>query len=128
MTGGRGTGERDTEFSAFYRRERDGIARALAVALTDVRLAGEATDEAMARAYARWRSIGTYDNPAGWVYRVGHNWGRSQLRRRRFRSPQPVPDRGQEDSEPTDGALWRAVALLPPQQRAVVALRFGLDW
>ncbi|MPZ73944.1 MAG: RNA polymerase sigma factor, partial [Nitriliruptorales bacterium] len=120
--------DRDADFSAFYGRERQGIARALAVTLSDAQLGAEAADEAMARAYARWRSVASYDNPAAWVYRVGHNWALSQLRRRRFRADQPVPDRSLKDPEPTDAALWSAVAALPPQQRAVVVLRFGLDW
>ena len=43
----------------------------------------------MVRAYARWDKIGAYDNPGGWVYRVGLNWARSA--RRRFTACAPVP-------------------------------------
>ena len=69
------------DFEAFYRDGYADIARALAVTLGDLDLAQEATDEAMVRAYVRWQKIGAYDNPGGWVYRVGLNWARSARRR-----------------------------------------------
>ncbi len=61
-------------FAAFYRSDYANVARALSYTLGDVDLGREATDEAMARAYARWSKIREYDSPAGWVYRVGLNW------------------------------------------------------
>ena len=69
------------DFETFYRDGYADIARALTVTLGDLDLAQEATDEAMVRAYVRWDKIGAYDNPGGWVYRVGLNWARSARRR-----------------------------------------------
>ena len=69
------------DFETFYRDGYADIARALTVTLGNLDLAQEATDEAMVRAYARWDKIGAYDNPGGWVYRVGLNWARSTRRR-----------------------------------------------
>jgi hypothetical protein len=68
-------------FAAFYRSDYANVARALSYTLGDVDLGREATDEAMARAYARWAKIADYDSPAGWVYRVGLNWAYSTRRR-----------------------------------------------
>jgi DNA-directed RNA polymerase specialized sigma24 family protein len=67
-------------FESFYRGQVDTVYRALALTLTDSGLAREATDEAMLRAYARWPIVGGYDNPSGWVYRVGLNWATSRWR------------------------------------------------
>jgi hypothetical protein len=65
------------DFESFYRDAYADIARALTVTLGNLDLAQEATDEAMVRAYARWDKIRSYDNPGGWVYRVGPT-GRGQ--------------------------------------------------
>lgn len=115
-------------FEDFYAHEQRDLYRALAFSLGDAALAAEAVDEAMARAYARWRKVGAYDNPAGWVYRVALNWARNRFRSRRRISDAGVPDVGRHDPEPVDPALWRAVASLPVAQRDVVVLRFQLDW
>src|SRR5438128_2155222 len=69
-------------FEDFYATARPSIARALALALGDVDLATEATDEALARAYERWPLVSRLDRPEGWVYRVAMNWALSVLRRR----------------------------------------------
>jgi RNA polymerase sigma factor (sigma-70 family) len=115
----------DARFSDFYRRRLRPVAEALALTLGDTHLAAEAADEAMVRAYQRWDKVGTYANPEGWVYRVGLNWARSFLRRRR-RAPQPfgagfVPE--QQSSEPS---VVEALKALDVDQRAVVVCRFYL--
>ena len=121
---------RTTDFDGFYRLQRPALYRALALALSDADLAAEAVDEGMVRAYQRWRRIRDYDNPAGWVYRVGLNWGISHARRGRRSVPVATV---RDDSvvaavDPPDPDLVAAIAALPPQQRAVVVARFHLDW
>lgn len=114
-------------FSAFYRDAWPGVARALAVALGDRDLAIEATDEAMARAYPRWKKLSSYDNPGAWVYRVGLNWARS-YRRRLARRP-PADGRTDVDLPPVgDPAVRAALLSLPIAQRSVVVCRLLLDW
>lgn len=115
-------------FDAFYRRDRDKVAKALALTIGNGALAVEATDEAMARALARWDRIGTYDNPGGWVFRVGLNLARSWLRRRRFE--QELPDSPLvEVHEPDVRAdLDRALATLDVKHRSVVVLRHVLGY
>lgn len=113
-------------FVAFYRVKRDRVARALALTLGDGPLAAEATDEAMARAYQRWGRVGSFDDPAGWVYRVALNWATSVLRRRR-RAPVAPVERDHPDmaavAEPTVRA---ALAQLDVRQRSVIVCRFYL--
>jgi RNA polymerase sigma-70 factor (ECF subfamily) len=76
-------------FEEFYRARGDRVYRAVAVTLGDPELARDATAEAMARAYARWSTVSTVDNPGGWVYRVALNWATSRWRRRRREHPLP---------------------------------------
>jgi RNA polymerase sigma-70 factor (ECF subfamily) len=113
-------------FEVFYRDRWQRIYRAVAVAIRDNDLAKEAVDEAMARAYERWRSVTKMSNPEGWVYRVAMNWATSRLRRRAVRvreletpavtyQPEPEPD------------LVAAVRSLPRRQRDVVIARCLLD-
>lgn len=123
--------ERETQpsalFETFYRSSYTDVARALAYTLGDAELGAEAADEAMARAYPRWEVVGAYDNPAGWVYRVGLNWARSLNRKLARRLPwvevdvatvPPVSDPAVAD------ALWD----LDVDLRSVVVCRLLLDW
>ncbi|MGH9136902.1 MAG: RNA polymerase sigma factor [Acidimicrobiales bacterium] len=118
----------DTGFEQFYREHRDQIARALALATGNADLGAEAADEAMARALARWDSLDAMRNPAGWVYRVGLNWVRSSLRRRRH-APVVYREAAAADASGIgDTTLDRALAALPLIHRSVVVCRYLLDW
>jgi DNA-directed RNA polymerase specialized sigma24 family protein len=114
-------------FAAFYKAEYANVARALSYTLGDVALGREATDEAMARTYARWSKIRDYDSPAGWVYRVGLNWAYS-TRRRVIRSF-PFTDRVAATEPPiSDPAVADALRRLDVKLRSVVVCRLLLDW
>jgi hypothetical protein len=83
-------------FDAFYRAHVDRVYRALTLTVGDAALGREATDEAMARAYANWARVRTLENPAAWVYRVGFNWAvswRPVTRRLPQRGHRPLPGR-----------------------------------
>jgi DNA-directed RNA polymerase specialized sigma24 family protein len=112
-------------FAEFYRRERDGVARALSLTLGDVDLGAEAADEAMARAYQRWATVGRMESPGGWVFRVGLNWSRSWLRRR-GRAPVPLFDPGPAEHQAAEPDVLVALAELDLAQRSVVVLRLYL--
>jgi DNA-directed RNA polymerase specialized sigma24 family protein len=114
-------------FAAFYRSDYANVARALSYTLGDVDLGREATDEAMARAYARWAKIADYDSPAGWVYRVGLNWAYS-TRRRVMRSLPFVDHGGVVEPPVSDPAIAAALRRLDVKLRAVVVCRLLLDW
>ena len=81
------------EFAPFYTDCYPSVARALGITLGDADLGAEAADEAMARCYSHWAKVRGYDNPAGWVYRVGLNWATSLRRRlaRRFDGARSEP-------------------------------------
>lgn len=117
----------DASFDAFYRAESNGLYRALTVALGNVDLAREATDEGFVRAYQHWRKISRYDNPAGWVYRVSLNWARSRLRKTKR---EVITDDIQQVAAgmSSDPALIDAVQQLPLDFRSVVVLRYLMQW
>lgn len=119
---------KDADFVAFYRRERAPLFRALALTLGDQDLAAEAVDEAMVHAYQRWRRLSDYANPSGWVYRVGLNWAISRIRRSGRRMPVHEAPATADQPQLPDPRLAAAVASLSPRHRAVVVLRFDLDW
>lgn len=114
------------DFADFYRTSYDPVAKALAYALGDVDLGAEAADEAMSRAYARWSKVADYDNPAGWVYRVGLNWARSVHRRLARRLP--FIDRDVVEPPCPDPEIAAALRRLDARHRDVVVCRLLLDW
>lgn len=122
--------ERHTSFEEFYRAEWANLVRAVGFTLGDRELARESTDEAMARAYERWDQVAEMANPAGWTFRVAVNFARNRLRRRFIERNRPprVDGRPLDLDDVADPAIARAVARLPLDQRAVVVLRFYLDW
>jgi len=121
--------ERQEAFENFYRRERDAVLRAVVYALNDRDLAVECIDEAMVRAYERWEELEGGSNPAGWVFRVAVNHGRNRFRRRKVERARAVDREATvPDVDVPDPALHRALSALPFDQRAVVVMRFHLDW
>ncbi|HKX76536.1 MAG TPA: sigma-70 family RNA polymerase sigma factor [Acidimicrobiia bacterium] len=119
---------RHQSFESFYRTQRASVLRALALTLGDRDLAADATDEAMARAFQHWKSVEGFDNQAGWVYRVGLNWARSRLRKRRRELLTDTFPQAPVEVQIKDPDLDRAVKALPLETRAVVVLRHYLDW
>jgi RNA polymerase sigma factor (sigma-70 family) len=68
-------------------------------------------------------------NLRGWLVTIAHRKAIDH-HRARGRAPVPVAEVGEEaftDPDPADGAIWNAVAALPPKQRAAVTLRFASD-
>jgi RNA polymerase sigma-70 factor (ECF subfamily) len=115
-------------FEQFYRDHVDRVHRALALAVGDGAVAREATDEAMARAYARWDRVRRLDNPGGWVFRVGLNWATSWWRKVRRERP-PAEDRHPATAAPDPAGLAARSALerLPAARRTVIVCRVLLD-
>lgn len=115
-------------FETFCAAESDQLARALAIALNNRELGRDAAAEALARAWPRWAEVSEYTNPAGWVYRVGLNWGRSRLRKlRRETSTEVFAERAEPALDPDD-AIASAMRRLSTEHRAVVVGRIFLDW
>lgn len=113
-------------FEAFYEAHYVDVVRALSLTLGDAGWGQEAADEAMTRAFDRWADIATYDNPAGWAYRVGLNWARSWHRKLARRLP--WADDGVALPVAADPTLDQALAMLDIKYRSVVVCRYLLDW
>lgn len=118
-------------FDDFYRTHYESVATALAISLGGQDLGREATDEAMTRAYGKWSTVSRYDNPAGWVYKVGLNWGRSWHRKVATRAAilkRQAPTHVAQMAPTADLALHEAMSQLDPKYRGVVVCRYLLDW
>ena len=117
-------------FEEFCRAEYSSMANALTWSLGGHDLGREAADEAFARAFERWETVGAMGNPAGWVYRVGLNWGRRRLwrgnRERELLTQIPTPDVHHLHYHDPD--LASALADLSFKLRSVVVLRLLLDY
>jgi RNA polymerase sigma-70 factor (ECF subfamily) len=119
----------EERFETWYRAERPRVLAALTIVTGDRDLAMEATDEAFARAYERWRRVSAMTNPTGWLYRVALNQVRRLARRRafesrlRFRLASPPPDA----MVSSDVDLWAAIGALPNRQRHALVLRYVAD-
>ncbi len=86
----------------------------------------EATSEALAYGWEHWDRVGGMDNPIGYLYTVGRNWGRRQFRRKRpaFPAPEVVPV-----EEPlVEPSLPAALAELSERQRVATVLIHGAGW
>lgn len=131
--------DHSASFDEFYRLHAAEIRRSLTLTLGSVDLATEATAEAMARAYARWSTVGGYDRPAAWVHRVALNWATSRWRKQRretLADPAVVSSgadarsggRGGSETAASDHELAAALTRLSVEHRSVVVLRFVHDW
>jgi RNA polymerase sigma-70 factor (ECF subfamily) len=105
---------------------------ALAAAVSGNRaFAEDIASEALGRASARWDVISRYDKPGAWLRRVTFNLAVSR-RRRLVREAQAMLRLGRPEPElppapPEHDEVWAAVATLPRQQRAAVALHYLED-
>ena len=117
-------------FEDFCHADYSSMVNALSWSLGGYDLGREAADEAFARAFERWSSVGAMDNPAGWVYRVGLNWGRRRLwrgnRERELLSLLPTAEVRHLRYQDPD--LAAALAELSIKIRSVVVLRLLLDF
>lgn len=127
LDGGAVIEESARSFDEFYAGARTDIARAIALALGDVDLAADATDEAMARAYERWTTVSRFERPEGWVYRVAMNWALSILRRRR-RSQHRLYEPGDTAVAIRDPDVHAALGELDVKHRSVIVCRHLLGW
>ena len=117
----------DEDFDDLFRTTFEPMVRSLALACGDREVAADAVQDAFIRAYARWRRIGAYDDPAGWVRHVALNRLRDHFRKTE-RGRRAVERLGERDavstapapSEPSD--VLAHVGELPQQQRIAASL------
>ncbi len=111
------------DFETFYRELHPRLVTTLAAVSGDRDLAIDAADEAAARALAHWDQVEVMDKPDGWLYRVGLNYLRRQVRRRGFEQTWLRRQRSQRHVDGPTGEIWNLVADLAPRQREAIVLR-----
>jgi RNA polymerase sigma factor (sigma-70 family) len=115
----------DGDFEELWRSHFSSVARGAFLVTGDTHEAADLAQEAFTRAFQRWRKVSRLERPEAWVHRVAINLAISHRRRkvpRLQRSEEAAPP------EPPDEELTKAFMALTPSQRAVIALRFYLDW
>jgi RNA polymerase sigma-70 factor (ECF subfamily) len=117
----------DDTYYASYRS----VLRAVVLLVPSVEDAHDVTQEAYARALARWDVVGELESPEGWVRRVAMNAAIDLSRRNRSRrsAHRLLAGRG-EAHQPVDGSsidVERAIARLKPAQRQAIVLHYLLD-
>jgi len=130
-------GEGETAGRSWFRSIGDGeLDRAYRLAgllLGDAREAEDAAQDALARAWHQRNSLRSLDSAQAWFDRIVVNICRDRLRRRR--TVRWIPISGAEASTAADpfaaaiarDAMLRHVAVLDPDHRIVVVLRFWAD-
>lgn len=114
------------DFEQLWRAHFGSVARTAFLIVGDAEEASDIAQEAFVRALQHWRKVGKLEKPEGWVHRVATNLALSWRRRKAPVAPQR---RASEPAiEPLDDELLAALMSITPQQRAVIALRFYLDW
>jgi DNA-directed RNA polymerase specialized sigma24 family protein len=109
-------------FTEFVREVEPRLKRAL-VAAFGTEVGVEATRDALAIGWERWDHVQTKPNPAGYLFGVGRNRARRQVRRR---AAFPVPPSNHEPR--VEPALPNALCRLSERQRIAVMLLYGFDW
>lgn len=115
-------------FAEFVRDRHVELLRFAHVLTGDRHLAEDLVQDALERAGVSWRRIRKQDDPEGYVRRTIINRHLNRMRSlRRERLVADPPDVASADVEHEGDHLWRLLARLPRQQRAVLVLRFYLD-
>ncbi len=122
---------RDGEgLESLFRREFAPMVRALTLVAGDPETAADAVQDAFVQAHRHWPRVSRLDNPAAWVKHAATNRVRNQ-RRGQSRMVAALPRLVRSDGgpvEPTERVdVVPALAALPEQQRAAVALYYLLD-
>jgi RNA polymerase sigma-70 factor (ECF subfamily) len=119
--------EHVSQFDALFADHYARLVRALTLVAGDREVAADAVQEAFVRAHLRWRKIGRYDDPIGWVRRVAINQIRDAHRRheRKSRALRRLASRETTVAHPVEpDDFGRLLAALPTQQRAATALYY----
>jgi RNA polymerase sigma-70 factor (sigma-E family) len=116
-------------FDEYVRGRHGELLRFAHVLCGDRHLAADLVQDALERTGMSWKRLRDQDDPEGYVRRIIVNLYLNRWRRmRRERLVEQVPDQPVPESDSRwDTRLWRMLAQLPRQQRAVVVLRFYED-
>lgn len=114
-------------FTEFFEATYPGVVRCVAMSTGSRDLARDASQEAFARLYPRWRRIRDYDRPDLWVRTVALRVARRASRHRADETPIDDPAAGSHVSSPVDKDLRDAITTLPLGQRTAVILFYFED-
>src|SRR5215212_4779374 len=121
----------DREFLDFFADQFWSLRRVGFLLTGDWDQAEELAQEAMARTFAAWSRVRSYDRPAAYARKVLVNRHRSLLRRAVVEARHALTSRPQEWHEPDFGGddlvLWQALQHLSARQRTAIVLRYYLD-
>ncbi len=113
------------DFTDFYESMFSSVTRAVSAYCGDPDVAHEATQEAFARAYARWPRVRDLEYPEGWVTTTALNLSRRQFRRRSTgRSYRTETVSSGPSSDRVDVLV--ALRSLPPRQQEAIVLHYLL--
>ena len=116
-------------FADFVRGRHGDLLRFAHVLCGDRYLAEDLVQDALERVGMAWARIERQDNPEAYVRRTITNRYLNRIRvMRRERLTDSPPETGTAGYEPPDDRLRRLLAGLPRRQRAVIVLRFYLDY
>jgi RNA polymerase sigma-70 factor (ECF subfamily) len=117
-----------TDIESYFRAHYGRLVRTLTVVCGSEEAAADAVQEAFVKAHQRWRTVGQYDDPVGWIRRVAINRLRDD-HRRSVRKERAVTKLAAGETWTVDGPepsaspmLATALAELPKQQRLAIAL------
>jgi RNA polymerase sigma-70 factor (sigma-E family) len=122
---------RDDEFKRFYERMHDRALRTARRLVGSEVVAEDIAAEALARSYAKWKTVRSHPNPDAWLLRVVGNLSIDHMRAQGRRSQIDLGDRPSGDRPDHDAALRvdlaRAVHQLSGRQQEVVVMRYLVD-
>jgi RNA polymerase sigma-70 factor (ECF subfamily) len=118
-------------FEEFFHLERDHLFRVMFVITKNRHEAEDLSQDAFARVWERWDSVGAMENPAGYLHRTAMNLFRNRYRRALLAARRGVGITKQEDAfEVVDDrhVAMQALSSLAPRQRAAIVLTEVLQY
>ena len=121
--------ELETEFEDFVAAASPRLFRAAYAISRDHHHAEDAVQAALVKAYVRWRRIAGTERPEAYVRRMVVNevlsWRRRASSGELPTGALPEPAGAEQTALLAESdAMWSAIGLLPPRQRAVLVLRY----
>jgi RNA polymerase sigma factor (sigma-70 family) len=117
-------------FASFFTQHHGALFRALWLLTRDRHEAEEVAQEAFLRMWERWDRVAVGPDPVAYLFRTAMNLWRSRLRRMAVAARKAIHgtdrDEGVESVDARD-VVVRALATLPPRQRAAIVLVDVLD-
>ncbi len=121
------------DVESFVEAIRPRLVGSLTLYCGDRQAAEDLAQEALVRAWMKWRKVGRMNSPEAWTYRTAFNlarsWGRRGQAERRAVGHLADRDRGvaMSDGDSTDViAVADAVGSLAPRQRTAIICRYYL--